>query len=150
MDIQKKQTETYVLSKLERLDPVTVYVTNYNLGQGKIVIECFGEAWAYYWGSMGDRTLQQFVLSADNAYLANKLVDKTEQTDFDKIQEDAKKLGSDICAASDVELAMQAEEMVAVFGDDWYMDLPTCSTSEYRYVCRILDAVKEAFAKDGE
>lgn len=53
MKITKQQTETYVLTDLDRLDPVTVYVTNYSIGKGKIVIDCFGDAWTSYWGGYG-------------------------------------------------------------------------------------------------
>lgn len=146
MKINREQKiEVYLLTEIKGIEPVTVYVTNYKLGQGKMVIECFGDSWAYYWGSMGEVILQNFVLSASNDYLASKLVKETRQTDFDRIQSDAKKRGFDICAANDVEIAMQASEMSECFGSDWYMDLPQCETSEYKYVCRILSAIKEAF-----
>lgn len=36
MKTEKIQTETYVLTDLDRLDPVTVYVTNYKPGQGSM------------------------------------------------------------------------------------------------------------------
>jgi len=151
MKVRKQQVETYVLTDLERLDPVTVYVTNYKLGQGKIVIECFGESWASYWGAMGSQTLQDFVISSENDYLANKLVKSTRQIDFDEINKIAHKRGRpDICVTSDVEVAMISNDMVECFGDDWYMDLPTRHTDEYKYVCRILNAVKAAFQEEKE
>ena len=149
MNTEKRETETYVLTSLDGLDTVTVYVTNYKPGQGKLVIECYGEAWAHYWGAMADRTLQEFVLQAENDYLATKLVREARQTDFDEINELAHKRGfEDICVTDDVEVAMAADAMASCFGDDWYMNLPRCHTREYRYVCQILNAIKGAFTDE--
>lgn len=148
MNTEKKQTETYVITDCDSLDAVTVYVTNYKLGHGKIVIECYGDAWAHYWGGMGDMTLQEFVVGAENDYLLGKLLKETRQTDFDEINEIASKRGFDICVTNDVEVAMASEDMAECFGDDWYMDLPRCHTQEYLYVFRILNAVKGAFSDE--
>ena len=145
MKTEMRQTETYVLTGLEGLDPVTIYVTNYEPGRGKIVIECYGEAWAAFWGGMSGQTIQQFITDSHNDYIINKMVKNTRQTDFDEIEKQAKKRGYEICATTDVEIAMQAHEMSECFGSDWMMDLPTCSTPEYCYLSRILDAVKVAF-----
>ncbi|MGM0562801.1 MAG: hypothetical protein ACQES2_00585 [Pseudomonadota bacterium] len=149
MNTEKRNTETYILTDLEGLDAVTVYATNYDLGRGKLVIECFGEAWAHYWGAMGERTLQEFVLKAENDYLAMKLVREARQTDFEQINEDAQKRGfEEICVTNDVEIAMQSEEMADCFGEEWPMELPRCHTPEYRYLCKILNAVKAAFSEE--
>lgn len=145
MNVEKRETETYVLTGCDQLDAVTVYVTNHKPGQGKLVIECFGDAWAHYWPAMGERTLQEFVLSAENAYLCGKLLDGTTQTNFDAINKRAEDRGFDLCVTDDVEVAMAATEMAECFGGDWCMDLPRCHTDEYHYMCRILDAVKGAF-----
>ena len=149
MKLEKTKAESYVITDVKTLDPVTVYVTNYKLGQGKMVVECYGEAWSVYWGRMGERCLQEFVLSCNNDYIVNKMIEKHTQTDFDEINRIAKERGfHDICVTSDVEVAMIQDRMAECFGDDWYMDLPTCMTSEYKYVCRILDVVKQAFRID--
>ena len=148
MTTEKRKTETYILTNLDRLDPVTVYVTNYNPGQGKMVVECYGEAWTAYWGGMGGNTLQQFVLTCDNDYILNKMLKNTTQTDFDEINEIVHKRGFSFCVTSDVEVAMQADDMAECFGPDWYMDLPTCNTTEYEYLGRILNAIKGAFTEE--
>ena len=150
MNVKKLQTETYILTDLGDLDAVTVYVTNYELGQGKLVIECFGDAWAHYWGAMGEQTLQEFMLSANNDYLLNKLMSgDTMQTDFEEINDTAGKRGfEEICVTSDVEVAIMADEMAECFGGDWMMDLPRCHTTEYHYLRRILNAIKGAFSQE--
>ncbi|MEW8193287.1 MAG: hypothetical protein AB2793_06235 [Candidatus Thiodiazotropha sp.] len=148
MNIEKRRTETYILTNLGTLDPVTVYVTNYQQGKGKIVIECFGDVWANYWGGMGDKTLQQFFVLCENDYLLNKLLKETTQTDFEAINEMAHKQGSLLCVTNDVEIAMASDAMSEIFGSDWYMDLPICNTSEYEYLGRIVNAVKGAFSDE--
>jgi len=148
MKTEKNQTETYVLTDLDRLDPVTVYVTNYAPGKGKMVIECYCSSWAAYWGGMSGLTVQKFLLTCENDYLLGKLLKETQQTDFDEINEVAQKRGFSLCVTSDVEIAMQAQEMAECFGSDWYMDLPRCATDEYNYVGRILNAVKAAFSEE--
>lgn len=148
MKVSKNETETYVLTKIDRLDPVTAYVTNYSPERGKIVIECFGRSWSCYWGGMGKTNLQEFFLSCDNDYILNKLLPETQQTDFDEINKLANKKGFSLCVSSDVEVAMQSQEMAECFGDDWYMDLPRCPTSDYKYVGRIITAIKEAFQEE--
>jgi len=119
MNTEKRQTETYVLRNLDRLDPVTAYVTNYEPGIGKIVVECYGSAWTASWCGMGDSSLQEFFLACNNDYILGKML-----------------------------VAMQAKDMAECFGSDWYMDLPRCNTSEYEYLGRILNAVKAAFADE--
>lgn len=150
MKVDKQKPDTYILTNLKNLDPVTVYVTNYETGKGKIVIECFGSAWAFSWGGMGERSLQEFFISCNNDYILNKLLKTTTQTDFDAINDAAKKKGFDICVTSDVEVAMQYDQMTDCFGTDWFMDLPTCSTHEYKYLDGIVNAVKEAFKHECE
>ena len=68
----------------------------------------------------------------------------SEEIDFNKISKSARTKGFDICATNSFELAMSSKDMEKCFGDDWYMDLPMCPTSDYTYLNRIIDAVKEA------
>ncbi len=129
---------------------MTVFVMNYKPGAGKIVIECFGKAWAYYWGGMSGKTLQQFFITCDNGYILNKLIANTQQTDFDEINRVAQDKGLALHVESDVEVAMQPEDMVECFGADWYMDLPQCYTTEYHYLGKVVDVIKEAFSAELE
>ena len=155
-DVEEREVNTqkmdntivYVISNIEGLDAITVYVTDYKLGQGKIVIECFNEVWSYYWGAMGDCNLTEFFISADNDYLLGKMLNETMQTDFEEINDTAHKRGFDICVTSDVEIAMSSQEMDECFGTDWPIDLPRCHTREYKYLSRIINVVRSALAKE--
>lgn len=150
MKTTKTSTETYLITEAPALDPISVYVTNHKPGQGKITIDCYGQAWTAYWGGMSGDTLQKFFVSANNAYIAGKMLSTTQQTDFNEIEKRAAKNGYSISATTDAELAMQASDMNGCFGPNWYMDLPTCATSEYSYLCRIIDAVRQAFSDEIE
>jgi hypothetical protein len=55
------------------LDPVLVIIQDFGRGAGRIVLECYGQAWSSYWGAMGDRTIRQFFMSVGVDYLVNSL-----------------------------------------------------------------------------
>ena len=149
MQVIKSTTETYTVLDVDGLDPVTAYVTNPLTGVGKITITCFGKAWSAFWPTMGDNLLQEFFVSADNEYIIGKMVQETRQTDFDEVSKRAEAAGfEDFYVAADIEVQAAADTMSQVFGGEWYMDLPRCYTPEYRYLSKILDAVKAAFAEE--
>ena len=70
------------------LDEITVYLEDYDPGQGKITITCYGKSWTAFWGSMGE-TIEKFFLRVDNGYLSKNLstIDSSIK-DFGKISED--------------------------------------------------------------
>ena len=145
----KSTTETYTVLDVDGLDPVTAYVSNPTKGAGKITITCFGKAWSAFWPAMEDSLLQEFVVTADNEYIIGKMVQETRQTDFEEINKRAEAAGfEDFYVDSDIEVHAAADVMSQVFGGEWYMDLPRCSTSECHYLSKILDAVKEAFRQE--
>lgn len=54
------------------LDPITLFVRDVQPGVGQLVIECYGQAWATYWGGMGSDTVVQFVASVSVDYLMSR------------------------------------------------------------------------------
>ena len=156
-----------VISDIPQLDDIEVYLEDYEKGRGKIIITCFNKSWTYYWGSMGDTTLAQFISSCDNWYLSGKLNPdvKDDIQDDDKLNEFTKKhiikrRKEDCldkkharelynkCYRLDELKYFDSEEyanmMDNVFGDEWWYCYPTKPNPEYNYFCRILDIVKEA------
>jgi hypothetical protein len=86
MKLEISNTVKLVLSDLDRLDPVTVFLEDlgqrpcpiegdqdYWTGQGKLTVSCWGKSWSTYWGGMGQRTLAQFVVDANTDYVLNCL-----------------------------------------------------------------------------
>lgn len=61
------------LMESHRLDPIRVTLDDIEPGKGRINIECYGKAWASYWGAMGEQTIAQFFASCDNDYLIRNL-----------------------------------------------------------------------------
>lgn len=56
------------------LDPISVIFQDFEIGKGKVFIECCGRAWSAYWGAMGDSTIRQFFMLCGEYYLANCLM----------------------------------------------------------------------------
>ncbi|MEN5291268.1 hypothetical protein [Stenotrophomonas lactitubi] len=56
------------------LDPINVFVQDYELGRGRIVVTCYGQAWCGFWGDMGDRTVMQFVAACNADYVASNML----------------------------------------------------------------------------
>lgn len=86
MKLETSKVTKLVLSKLERLDPITVFLEdfgrrpcpidddpNYWTGLGQLTVRCYGESWTAYWGGMGQRTVQEFITGCDAGYLLNCL-----------------------------------------------------------------------------
>ncbi|WP_444931543.1 hypothetical protein ACJJIF_07135 [Microbulbifer sp. SSSA002] len=152
------------------LDPITVLIENTAKGAGQITLSCCGEAWNHFWPRMGEQhTLETFFLSASTDYLSNKLFPNHLQrsvTDFSEVykqakttiledrrehaidKQTAKRLWTDIRGlkhlSDDYELQEHLETICEVFGQEWYELLPTKDHHEFTYLCKIIDAVKEA------
>lgn len=57
------------------LDPIRIILYDYGNARGKmIVVECFGDAYSYYWGNMGKETVREFVTTCGEDYLVDKLM----------------------------------------------------------------------------
>jgi len=59
-----------------KLDPITVMLRDFG-GSGQIVVECYGDAWAHYFGAIGSETIRQFIAGCDEHYLSGKLISYT-------------------------------------------------------------------------
>jgi hypothetical protein len=67
------KVSVHVVEPALTLDAITVFFQNFEPGHGRIVVECYGEAWAAYFGAMPSATIEEFVKRADPDYLTNKL-----------------------------------------------------------------------------
>jgi hypothetical protein len=167
MKIETSLVKKLIITEIESLDPIAVYLEDFGVGKGKIIITCFNDSWSYYWGAMGQYNLAQFIIKCDNDYLATKLSSYTEQKidDYDALEDYAKKhiikrrrandIGADeartayddcvnLIAYKDEDSSMYGEVMYSIFGDDWWNVLPKKVNPKYKYLCKILDVVREA------
>lgn len=145
MKIKKSEVTKLLLTEVEALDPISVFLEDFEPRQGKVTIECYGKSWSSYWGGMGDRTISEFFLSCDEHYIAKNLSDiKSEIFDIDKIRKDAELKGVE-CSRDDP--WNDYEFLAEMYGSDpydWLNDLPKKSNPEYVYLCRIIKAVQTA------
>jgi hypothetical protein len=139
LKISKSQVTKIVLTELDQLDPVTFITESLGHERGKLTIDCYGEAWTAYWGSMGCDFVEAFIRDASVDYLTNKLTKAPRTiTDFDKV---SKELGHEVDRDS---LGFYINDLIGCYGSDWYMELPTTDNPDFVYLCRIVSAVKEA------
>jgi len=77
MKIETSTVTKLKISGVDRLDPVSVIVENFEPGKGKIIIGCFVQFWSYYWGVISGKSLDAFFRGAGNLYLIEKLAPNT-------------------------------------------------------------------------
>lgn len=172
MQIETMDVQAFTITDVERLDPVRVMIENYEPGQGRITITCFGKAWTGAWFAMGGDTVQQFIKRVSNDYLigyfapqmssevdddndANTKFVKSEiiklrrQGELTKLEAwemwDAAEMSDDVkseCCSYGV------SPLRNLLGDDpWYAKWPSVPNHEYKYLERITNAVREALVK---
>jgi len=170
MDIKKSQVNQLTI-KTDGLDPIKVFTESFyhdlfDNYAGCMTIVCFNKAWTARWGAMGKDTptVEEFVQRCDNDYIIKNLDSQMQTTEIDtsRMVEDAKKTiirrrrEEDLCketARNLFELAdrldiLENDEclLCEIYGDDWWGVLPTCPSSEYEYLTKITETVRNAFA----
>ena len=178
MKVERSQVTKYLITN-SGLDSITVFVEDTEkategsdgswtaqtvITSGKITIECYGESWSAYFGSMGGRDLIEFFCSCDDDYLVGKLKPMSmtlpdedgvgdvlkkeiirQRREGELSNHDARDL-FDI--ADDVVYGLHEGLMEEVFGDDWWYSMPEVPNPKYVYLCRIVSTVRDAFKMD--
>lgn len=168
MKITTSQVTALVLSELDNLDPITVYLENPEPGRGTITIRCWDACWSASWPSMSGRRVEEFFVTRDDHYLAKNLSSIPEEVTVEG-EALAKHLRGLVCGLRrrrklskgnargvwDDSIGMEitkeyCEEhniLVAVLGGGWWLDLPTMPNPDYVYLFRIIQAVREGLRK---
>lgn len=170
MKVTKSTVEKLTIRDVKNLDPIAVMVEDFGEGQGKITITCIGEAWSYFWGSMGKQhTLATFFCKCDEHYLAGKLksgiksmvTDESEDALTKVLRAEvvrrrrwsklsklvARELWDDADFPTDDYGRPNVNIFSDVFGGEWYEYLPTKPNPDYEYLCRIIKTVQEALGE---
>lgn len=177
MKVQETTATKLVISDVERLDPISVYLEDLGPERGKVTITCFNESWSYFWGAMGKgNDIRRFFLSCDEHYLAGKFASSLDSAvdDPDALATTAKKyivkLRRDdnfsketardlwglaeelpsIYAQMDGKNDNYYDAMYRIFGDEWWYEVPKKPNHKYEYLCRIINTVKAALAETAE
>jgi hypothetical protein len=177
MQIEQSKVTKLKLTDLDRLDPVTVFIEDYEAGKGKITIECYGQSWSYFWGGMSGKNIAEFFLSCNTSYLVNCLWDHSNSTyelDYEGIQPKVREYVLDLRRE---ELIDSSTARALYDIDDWESyapqhtydtwtcpdlidkddfekmsflheeDIPEKSTSDYCYLERIVENISKAFSQ---
>lgn len=137
MEIKEKQVTQIKITGAKNLDPITVYIDeqkdNEYKGQnekdvcyqGRIVILCYGLALNYFWGAMG-APMKEFFCTASTGYIADKFELNAKET----FKPHATTGYYDDLGRLNIEEVECNIEM---------------AEHHRKYICRIIEAVKEAF-----
>ncbi|MFU0887888.1 hypothetical protein [Kluyvera sichuanensis] len=167
--VEKIDVMAFTVTGAERLDPVRVMIENYEPGKGRITITCYGKAWTGAWFAMGGDSVQKFIKRVSNEYLigyfdpqlqstvdddndANLAFVKSEIIKLRREQEidgnEARSMWDEAEDADDVKASccnyLVGDKLLGLLGDDpWYANWPSVPNHHYRYLDRIVDAVRE-------
>ena len=171
MKIQESTTRKLLITEVEALDPITVFLEDLEPRKGKITINCWDSSWSAYWGGMGSRTIAEFFCDCNNQYLIgnlsnvdskindydsldtwlrNEVIKLRKARDIDK--EEAAELWEDIemyCQNCEHWLKSESGSKLChkIIGDDWWYSIPSIINPDYAYLSRIVDAVRDALKK---
>ena len=163
-----KTTESKVrkikIEEIDGLDPVSVYLEDFEPGKGKITISCYSQTWSSYWPAMGG-TISEFFRRANNDYLSENLggpnryvVDEDKSKDWLKKELIQKRRNEDVWNYEAREMFEEIEGIedpekwaaedgplskLLFEGEWWNADFPKKENPDYTYLCRIIDTVKE-------
>lgn len=143
MKIIETTIKKLALIDITGLDPISVFLEDFKPGQGKLTVECFGDAWSHYWGGMGERDFVGFLTTANADYIAGKLFPcelSRYVVDYDKISAE---IGEDVDEHS---LMLHEDKVADVYGGDWHHNLPNKQSHHWDYLYRIVVVIKEAIA----
>jgi hypothetical protein len=153
-----------------QLDSVTVILEDFELGKGKIIIECYGDSWSACWGAMGGKNVATFFCSCDEHYIAKKLSGISgDVPDYEALEAEGKKevcrlrrnrdlteseardLFGDAERFSNAESAcdLDGSAMQIIFGEEWWHSIPNRPNPAYQYLCRIIKAVQVGMQVSG-
>jgi len=86
----------------QALDPMTVFLEDFEVSKGRITIICYGEVWTSFWGGMGGKSVALFFMDANREYLVDRLLNGQRSTKAKKVYlfriVDAVKAGLDVAA----------------------------------------------------
>lgn len=166
MKISTSQVTKLTISGVPSMDAIAVILEDFGPEAGKITITSAGEAWTYFWGSMGKQhTIRSFFSKCSTPYLVGKLggglkamvPDEDDEAlgqllkkEIVKLRrensitkEKARDLWGDAEYVSFGEHRALCEE---VLGDDWWFSMPRRVNPDYMRLTRIVDTVKAGLA----
>jgi len=72
--VQKVSGEVFRIEEVAGLDPIHVVIQDVAPGKGRIILECYGQAWSAFWPAMGNWGVAEFFENAGAEYLLGCLL----------------------------------------------------------------------------
>ena len=155
-----------ILDFFPRLEVINVFFEDYGENRGKVTIESEGDAWSYFWGGTGYKTIQEFFLKAESDYLVGKLdigiQKELDNLDAEAIQEKARKYIIYLRKEKEISKKEAREQwdsveeiwgdrfsgderiLYRIYGEEWYLDYPQERNPEYQHLFSIVEAIKQS------
>lgn len=177
MKVEQTNVVRLKLTDLEQLDPITIFIEDISPRQGKITIECYGKSWSTYFSGCGDNGLADFIVGLNTEYLVDRFDVRLEkyEPDFDLYLEEmrqkliemrkdqwiSKGLARELYDVTDWSEYVTSNPYEPIknpcflyereFDDLGFegFDVPERVSSDYAYLCRIVDAVKAGLKQRG-
>lgn len=73
MKIEKRSADIFTIIDPPALDPITVFLENFEPGKGRVTIVCYGRAWTSFWGAISGKRIEEFLLTCESDYIADNL-----------------------------------------------------------------------------
>ena len=174
LKVTKSTVTKLFIEGAENLDPITVFLEDFEPKNGKITVSCYGKSWTAHWGSMWDGlTVGQFFAELNAQYIigyfapglsgsrfsSTALANKARRTiierrkRYDLTKDDARQFydaAQSLGEAESIEGIWHSEIrnslMTTLFGEEWWFDLDDATepNHDYQYLCRIIKAVQHA------
>lgn len=74
MKVQEFSGKILRIEEAEGLDPIHVFIQDVAPGKGRIILECYGQAWSAFWPAMGNWGVAEFFENAGSEYLLGCLL----------------------------------------------------------------------------
>lgn len=167
MTITKSLVEKIqITNAAQNIYSISAFFEDFGKNQGKVTIECDGDAWSYFWSATARSSIKEFFLEAGTDYLVGKFHRGISRTITDDSQESLQQAAKQFILAErrNEEISKQeayfkwehmdviddrgadsnADSLYYIFGDEWYYQLPQKPNQEYNHLCQIVSLVKEA------
>lgn len=170
LDVSIMTVKKLLIRGADRLDPITVFLEDFDNGNGKITVSCFGKSWTAHWPAMGkNTTVSEFFINSNPQYIIGYFSpslrkgryspEKTELLAKKRIIELRREGEIDYSVARDfyedsegikMEETIEGlyrdfdEMMEVLFGPDWWHCVGEEPNPEYQYLERIVKAVQGA------
>lgn len=163
MKVEATIVEKMRISEIDNLDPIDVVFEDLEPKKGKVMFNCYGEAWSVYWVGMSKPTIKQFFKSCDSVYIAGKATEICEElVDYEGLGSEVRRGILKIRRQDEISPMMAREYFdecseiidqqsaeyhsnmisVALENEEWFLSIPSKANPKFLYLKRIIEAIQ--------